>query len=592
MTFNGVTFTQMINNNLRESSVFTEQDLTGSNIAAINQAFGYVMSVVMLYINEQSAESQFADTNVYKNINREVKALGYNPIGAQTSTLAFSLSAQSLIKGFYTIPRYSSINTGSVNFCVNEDVVFAKTADNTLEPLTTIAREKMLYQGTFVEHSNIEAAGIDNELVFLSVDDKTLIDHFNIHVYVKDIGSNRWYRWNATDSLYTAGANERVYTIRLNQNKRYELQFGNNISGKGLNQGDQIAIYYLRTDSQKGEVGVGAINNKAMVAFDTVKLRQIIADTETETNFTRLSTTNMRSSLVFANTVGSTYFSPGEGVEDIRQNAPNTFRSQYRLVHQDDYKAYVQTNFANVVHDVYVCNNTEYMDQYMRYYHERGLTNPALASRPLFNQVRFGSACNFNNLYIVTVPKTANPKVAATLYLSPALKQAIKTSAAKVKTATSEILFVDPIYIACDFAVSITVGPQVSDADSTKLTIVQSPKSIKSAALIQSEVAAMFTEYFDIANQKIGQRIDLSMLASNIAAIDGVQGVYTTNTATGARSLGIAMHTWDPMYPTSVTNVTSSFQLTNFQVAYFNNVAKIVDRIVVEKANNASTFDV
>lgn len=593
LTFNGVTFTQLINNSLRENSVFTEQDLTGSNLAAIHQTLGYVMSVAMMYVNEQSSENKFIDSNVYKNMNRIVNELGYNPIGAQTATLAFSLAAQTLNKGFYIIPRYSVIDTAGVKYCVNEDIVFAKTVNSTIEQLTNVSREKLLYQGSFVEHPNIVATGTNNELLFLSVDDKTLIDHFNIHVYVKEVQTSKWYKWSPVESLYATTADDRSYVIRLNQNKRYELSFGDNINGKALVEGDQVAIYYLKTDAEKGEVGTGAIDNRAMVAFDTLKLRNIIADTEIVSNFVRLTSTTMRTALVFTNTVGSTYYSPGEGVKEIRANAPNTFRSQYRLVHQDDYKAFVKTNFANVIHDVYTCNNNEYMDDYMRYYHEQGLTDPAMASRPLFNQVRFGTSCNFNNIYVVAVPKTANPTVKQTLFLSPALKQAIKTAASKVKTATSEVMFVDPIYLACDFGVptSSTIG--IADVSQTKFVVVQNAKSIKSPSLIQSEVADIFTEYFAISNQQIGQVVDINRMVSDIVAINGIQRIYTVNTVTGTQVLGVSLYVWDPMYTeTSIRNITSSFQMSNFQISYFNNADSIINRIVVEKSNNTSTFDV
>ncbi len=594
LTFNGVTFTQLINDSLRSNSVFTEQDLTGSNLAAIHQSLGYVMSVMLLYVNEQSGENKFVDSNVYKNMNRVVKSLGYNPIGAQTSTLAFTLSAQGLNKGFYIIPRYSSIDAGGVKFSTNEDIVFAKTTNSSIESLNSVSREKLLYQGTFVEHSTLSAAGIANEILYLSVDDKTTIDHFNINVYVLEADTDTWHKWNASESLYPLLGQERAYTIRLNHNKRYELQFGDDINGKQLQQGDQIAVYYLKTDGSNGEVGSGAINNRAMTAFDTIRLRSIIADTETTSMFTRMTTTSMRSSLVFNSSVGSTYFSVGDGVKEMRDRAPNTFRSQYRLVHEDDYKAFVQTNFANVVHDVFVCNNAQYLDQYMKYYHDLGLTDPSSAGRPLFNQIRFGTTCNFNNIYIVAVPKTANPAVKQTLYLSPALKQKIKTAAAKIKTATSEVMFVDPIYITCDFGVRTSNTITQRDISDTRLVITQDAKSIKSPSLIQSEVAAIITGYFQITNQQIGQTIDISKMVSDIIAINGVQQVYTVNSVTGTQVPGISLYLWDSTYPEqSLTNITSTFQMSNFQIAHFNNASNIIDRIVVNKDVRAySTFEV
>lgn len=593
LTFNGVTLTELINSSLRDNSVFTEQDLTGSNLAAIHQTLGYVMSVAMLYVNEQSAENKYVDSNVYKNMSRIVKELGYNPIGAQTSTLTFNLSAQLLSKGFYTIPRYSFIDIGGIKYSFNEDVTFAKTVDTAVEALSSISREKLLYQGQFIEHATLTATGVANELQYLSVDDQTLIDHFNIHVYVKETQTQTWNRWNATETLYSARSQDRLYTLRLNANKRYELQFGDDINGRALKQGDQIAIYYLRTDGSRGEVGVGAIDRRSMVAFDTMRLRAIITDTE-QTSFSRLTTSLMRNSLIFANVVGSTYFALGDTVEDMRRKAPNTFRSQFRLVHEDDYAAFAETNYANIIHSVVAFNNAQYIDGYMKYYHDLGLTKPSDISRPLLNQLQFGTSCNFNNIYLCIVPKTANSTIRQTLYLSSASKSSIKQAMNRVKTATSEIMFVDPVYVACDFGVPANNTINSADIAQSKLVIVQHAKSIKSPSLLQRQVADIITETLALTNQQLGQAIDINKLTGEIMAVDGVQSIYTLNTTTNTRVQGISMYTWDPLYPAaSLSNTSTTIQLSAFQIAFLDNASTIVDRINVERESRAyTTFDV
>ena len=108
--------------------------------------------------------------------------------------------------------------------------------------------------------------------------------------------------------------------------------------------------------------------------------------------------------LRFANNTVSTFSSKEEDADSIRENAPGVFRSQFRLVTQDDYANYIKTNFANLIDDVAVVNNWQYVSEQLKYYYDLGISKPDQLSRPLFNQVNFADACNFNNNYILVVP--------------------------------------------------------------------------------------------------------------------------------------------------------------------------------------------
>jgi hypothetical protein len=51
-----------------------------------------------------------------------------------------------------------------------------------------------------------------------------------------------------------------MYTISLNEDKTYELKFGNGITGKKLMPGDKIYIVYLDSDGKDGEIDLSEIN--------------------------------------------------------------------------------------------------------------------------------------------------------------------------------------------------------------------------------------------------------------------------------------------------------------------------------------------
>jgi hypothetical protein len=53
---------------------------------------------------------------------------------------------------------------------------------------------------------------------------------------------------------------EMKYSIRLNQNKEYEIQFGDGVVGKKLEKGDRIFVFYLDTNGPDGDVATSEID--------------------------------------------------------------------------------------------------------------------------------------------------------------------------------------------------------------------------------------------------------------------------------------------------------------------------------------------
>ena len=49
---------------------------------------------------------------------------------------------------------------------------------------------------------------------------------------------------------------DKVYTAYLNENKTFEIKFGNGISGKKLNKGDVVHVMYLDTNGPDGYIDI------------------------------------------------------------------------------------------------------------------------------------------------------------------------------------------------------------------------------------------------------------------------------------------------------------------------------------------------
>ena len=579
VNFDGDNIKEAIRSRLNQTGIFTDQNYEGSNLSHFNEILAYTFSMLLFYLNKQSNEGLFTEAQLYENINKIVKQLDYKPIGNQTATLSFEATVVDLVAGLYTIPRYSYLEVGGIRYSFNEDITFAKTTNNTSEVLSDMSREKLLYQGRFVEHSLITANGSDNEILFLTVDDAVKIDHFNVYVYVKDIKTGKWNQWEQTTSLYLNRANEYKFELRYNENRRYELKFGNNINGRRLNSGDQIAIYYLQSDGSNGEIGANSLIGKQLVFYQSQRLNNIISDTSSKNN----NTFNPKTTLSFVNECVSSFASDPEDGDSIKENAPGIFRSQFRVVTSNDYETFVKTNFSNLVKDIKVMNNSEYLNSYLRYFSDLGLTDSNLESRALFNQVTFADSCNFNNVYLFVVPKTIGNSLS---YVNPSQKELIIDTIREEKVLTSETILMDPVYLAFDIALGDNTSTEIADRDNSVILIQKSSNSRRNNDSIKEDVSNIIKNYFSRKNLNLGQVVDLNQLAADALSVEGVKKIFTYRTDTKSTVEGLRFISWNPAYgDISLENVVTNITLEDFQFPYLAEDIDFTSKIVIESTN-------
>lgn len=582
IAFDAMSLRQLIINRLNEQNVFTDQNFLGSNLASIIDIIAYSYNTLIYYLNRTSSESMFTEAQLYENINRIVKLIDYSPIGFQTSTLSFNCSAQNLtglVPGtFYTIPRYSYIITNNIPFSFNEEITFLKTTDN-IEDLNELAQQKLLFQGIYQEYPIQTAIGEENEIILLNPGED-LVDHFNIDVFVKPRNTNRWELFTKTNNLFLENGTAKKYEIRLNGNRRYEIKFGNDINGIKLNAGDQIAIYYLASSGEQGQVGSGVLEEGTFIRYNTLQYNTISNDVFA--NQYRFLQDNEMVNLLFTNSTNSTSIKEAETPEEIRRTAPANYRSQYRLVTTRDYENFVKSNFANLLADVKCVNNWDYISGYMKYFYDLGLTDPFKTERALFNQVQYADACNFNNLYLIVVPRT---NTSTFNYLLPAQKELINSTLLPVKMATTETTFIDPVFKALDFGITNTpldFEPSL-DTDNVFLEVIKRASSRRDNQSIINDIVNVFIAYFDRKQLRLGQVVDIRELTQLILNVDGVENILTRRTDDALVKIeGLSMYCWNPVYPDIDKKVTTNnIPLKYFEYPYLNSLETLSNKIRV-----------
>lgn len=576
LQFDATTIEQYIKdvlNNPNNGSKFTDQNFEGSYFSSIIEVISYTFNVLMFYLNQTSTESTFTDAQLFENMNRIVKMMGYNPVGYQSSLLAYSASATGLeANSTYYIPRYSYINAGGTTYSFNKDLIFR--GNNISEAVN----DSILYQGKFYEYPLYTAEGGGNELIYLTPGNNVIVDHFNIHVYVKS-ESGVWREWDRIESLTLANASDEAFEVRFNENEVYELTFGNNINGKELVIGDSVAIYYLQSDGANNEVDVGALAGVKYVRFASAQFTTIFADITESLNIGTLVPAN---AIVLNNAVPSTPFSTPETVEEIRQNAPYVLKEKNTLSNPNDFERHIIRNYSNVIQDASVVDNWEYTGSFLKYFYNLGIQNSQSVSRILFNQVNYADSCNFNNIYMFIKPKIASDQDYKA-FLSPPLKQMILNSVDSLKISTCEPIICDPVYMAIDIGINdLTTDPNRNDADKSKLVIIKSSKSFRSDDSIINDVNNIFLDYFSQENTKFGMTISFPELNDRILSVDGIVDIKVVRTDSDVYYSGLSLITWNPVYEVDSSLLLRSTTYEFFQVPYWHNRGLFINKIEIE----------
>lgn len=588
-SFDAVSLKQLIIQKLSTSDVFRDQVFEGSNLNSLIDIVAFMYHVLLFQLNQNAAEGVFTQATIYENMNKLVSLLNYKPNGLQTAFVEFSMTANAALPiGSYLIKRFSSVNVDGYNYTLVNDINFEKA--NAGEEALSFT-DVVLYQGTITEYPPYTATGENFENITIAFEN--LVDPNNgnfigdntISVFVKEINSGNWYLYTETPSLYLNLPGDRVFEKRFNENGRYEIKFGDGVTGKKLEAGDVVGIYFIVSDGQKGEISADALANRTLLPFNTTQFENIASDIYTQ-DVTLLQDTQYPL-LALDNDYASTLVSDGETVEQIRVNAPKIFSAQNRAVTLADYKAIVDKNFGYILASTQAVNNKYYVDTYIRYFYDLGLSKPNDDTGVLVNQFNFMTSTNFNNVYLFMVPKFGTVRNEITpVSLSVAQKQLVVNELNKIKSATHEVVPLDPVYKAFSFGLPLpgeTISLDIKDE--TFLVIKRSELSKQSRQKIKNDVVTAIQNYFSVNNSQLGQIVDNTALSNTILSIEGVSSISTrrvTDTTT-LELPSISLLYWNPFYTQADINISAqNIPLELFEFPYFYQQSQIVNKILIE----------
>jgi len=582
VNFDAVSLKNFIIQRLNENPKFTDQNYEGSNLSSLIDIIAFSYHVLLFYLNQTSTESQFSQASIYENMNRIVNLVGYKPTGKQTSIASVKCVADSSLPvDSYYLRKYSYFLVDNIQYTINNDFFFEKqTTDD--EEIDSIGDNLILYQGTIGEYPIYEAEGVDFETIPIVIESTgtRFISHGGISVYVKEQASGRWYEYQEAENLFLSTQSSRVYDLRLNENSHYEVKFGNDVFGKRLKVGDEVAIYYILSDGERGIISKNSINGNKLFNFNSNRFTQIYTDINADNTSSNIDLTN-NSLLTFTNELKSTPIGDAETVDDMRKNVPLAVSSQLRLVTLQDYESFISKNLASVVNSVKVVDNKRYMEEYIQYFYDI-CVDPNKVNRVLINQVNFADSCDFNNVNLFVVPFFSITEDGDyPNFLTDALKNLIIDTIGDKKMIGHEIVPRDPVYMAFDIGFADNTD-DLATIQQSKLVITRDTNNKISRERIRNSVQTTIKSFFDTTKIKIGDRLDLTQLNSNILAIEGVDNIKTVNTLTGDTYNGISFVSWNPVFDSSdISIVDQTITLPYFKYPYFASPQALTNKIEI-----------
>ena len=229
------------------------------------------------------------------------------------------------------IPKYSQFSNGG-------DVVFSATADTILTTADNSV-EVSVVQGIPITNILVASGDVYEET---DVDD----DYFENSNYTVDINSVEWTEISdLNDAVYTS----QVYTIKNKIDfSGVDIQFGNDIFGVKLNNGDQITITYIQT------LGIsGNITSASIVTTVVSDIYDIDSDSV---------------ALYCTNDSTLDGGQDEDTLEELRTEAINTFQSGDSAVSRGDYevkfkeKTYVQNAVIWGAYEYNIVNDNDPWD--------------------------------------------------------------------------------------------------------------------------------------------------------------------------------------------------------------------------------------
>ena len=306
-------------NFLSQQSQFTDYNFEGSGMSVLMDLLAYNTHYLAFHANMLANEMFLDSTLTRASAVSHAKSLGYTPSSMKSSNATVNItvsnvptSQTSLVMAAGTIFN-TTVNDISYQFVTTSD--HTATSDNGIFQFQDIK----IFEGTRVNYTyTVDSNNLEQQFIIPSaaVDTSTLV--VSVQNSVSDTTSTT-YTLNTDYTTLTSTSTK--YFIQEIEEGKFEVYFGDGISGKKPADGNIVTLSYVVTNGD---------------------------DADGASTFVADSTIGGYSSISVVTVSSASGGGSAETVDSIKFNAPLKFASQSRAVTPDDYKSILPSVYSNI----------------------------------------------------------------------------------------------------------------------------------------------------------------------------------------------------------------------------------------------------
>ncbi|OUU40313.1 MAG: hypothetical protein CBC09_00640 [Cellvibrionales bacterium TMED49] len=303
---------------LQSQSQFQDYDFEGSSLAILLDILSYNTHYMAYLANMATNELYLDSADIRNNIVSLAKMLGYTPSSPRAPKASINLVVNNGTGTSITMAKgtvfNSSVSDSTYQYITNEDIT--TTPANGVYTFSDVT----LYEGTLVKFKyTVDETDVDQRFIIPSANADTSTLKITVQNSATDTTSNTY---SLSSGYSGVKADSKVYFIQEGSDGKFQVYFGDGVTGNKLVDGNVVILEYIvtnKTDSNgaKNFTLQGSVGGFTDVSITTNSVSQ--GGSEAEDN------------------------------ESVKFNAPLNFVAQDRAVTTTDYETLVQQIYPNAL---------------------------------------------------------------------------------------------------------------------------------------------------------------------------------------------------------------------------------------------------
>ncbi len=303
---------------LQSQSQFQDYDFEGSGLSILLDILSYNTHYMAYLANMSTNELYLDSADIRNNIVSLAKMLGYTPNSPRAPKASINVVVNDGTGTSITMAKgtvfTTTLNDTTYQYINNEDITTTP-----VDGVFTFSNVT-LYEGTLVKFKyTVDETDVDQKFIIPSSNADTSTLKVIVQNSASDTSSNTY---TLSSGFSGVGSDSKVYFIQESTDGKFEVYFGDGVTGKKLENGNVVILEYIVTNKTSSNGAKtfalqGSVGGFTNVSITTNSVSQGGADSEDN--------------------------------ESVKFNAPLNFAAQDRAVTTTDYETLVKGIYPNAL---------------------------------------------------------------------------------------------------------------------------------------------------------------------------------------------------------------------------------------------------